>query len=341
MANRQARERIAAIRAQSEMGGGRSDGHISYNSFLMNFIADLNEKEERGIVAGYKRIRNAAKHAVPIRSRNVLTAEGEPTPRAQRILAYKSSIAKRERNPLGYGNLEVGPTPRPNDAEHKNMTLPADSLRRLEAQFSTGRRSNGSGGGGSGDGTARSGSGSGTARSTRSNGSGKGTARYSSPRWSDVSSLSSGFNSYRSMDSNMTDISIGDIDALGAQRLRLEQRINMLNSKMAMRATTSPKMGLFGNKNKKKETQQLSSLSVRSGAKLPGVVGEREEDEGQRGSPGSGRLSSGRKSARSQSSSTGRRIVHLGETGNPELKTTSRSVTTKLMRTLADAMNEV
>ena len=61
MTTRAARERIAKIRAQSELGAGRSDGHISYNSFLMNFIADLNNKEERAIVAGFKRQRDAAR----------------------------------------------------------------------------------------------------------------------------------------------------------------------------------------------------------------------------------------------------------------------------------------
>ena len=60
MSTKKARARIAAIRAQSEFGAGRSDGHISYNSFLMNFIADLNENEERAIVDGYKRIRKNA-----------------------------------------------------------------------------------------------------------------------------------------------------------------------------------------------------------------------------------------------------------------------------------------
>jgi hypothetical protein len=336
MSTRAARERIAAIRSQSEFGDGRSDGHISYNSFLMNFIGDLNDREERAIVGGFQRTRKAASHGVPVRSRNVLMAEGEPTPRAQRILREKSRTAIRDRNPIGYGNLQIGPTPRYHSGKGSvaPSPMPADSLHRLEQQFS--QRS-----GGSQRHTARSGGntarsqqsplshrsqhnqrsqrshrsptvGALTARSTAS----KGTA-YSSPRWSDMSSLSSGFNSYRSMDSNMTDISMGDIDALAAQKIRLEQRINTINKKMTMRATMSPKMKYFSKAKQQRKEEEKND----------------DDDE---------RLES--LSMQSNGSNTNRRqhnIVHLGETGNPAIVHTSRSETTKLMNTLANHLGNL
>jgi hypothetical protein len=314
MTTRKAREKIAAIRAQSELGDGRSDGHISYNSFLMNFIADLNDREERAIVSGFKRLRRAANSSVPIRTRNVLMAEGEPTPRAQKILREKSRKAVRERNPIGYDNLQIGPTPRYDDLAHQQNdsrnNIPADSLHRLEQQFSSRSRGGRSDRSHKSQKTSRSSGTPRTARSTKSNG----TQQYSSPRWSDLSSLSSGFSSYRSMDSNMTDVSVGDIDALAAQKLRLEQKINTINSRMAMHATKSPKMKHFSKGIDGGERLESSRSNVNS------IIG-----------------STGRSKMRGNDVT--KNIIHLGETGNPEIVQTSRSETTKLMNTLASRLS--
>ena len=111
----------------------------------------------------------------------------------------------------------------------------------------------------------------------------------------------------------MTDISMGDIDALAAQKLRLEQRINTINNKMTLRATMSPKMKYFSNDKKKhreeKDDERLESLSMKS---------------------------NGSNTSRRQHN-----IVHLGETGNPAIVHTSRSETTKLMNTLANHLGNL
>ena len=114
----------------------------------------------------------------------------------------------------------------------------------------------------------------------------------------------------------MTDISLGDIDALAAQKLRLEQRINTLNAKMVNRAASSPKMSL------KKRKNGTSTLTKE-------MLSSRDEDEDRNGNSNT----SGRSSKK--------KMVHLGESCNPVIKQTSRSETTKLMRSLADSLAEI
>ena len=334
MTTRAARERIAAIRAQSELGNGRSDGHISYNSFLMNFIADLNDKEERAIVAGFKRLRDDARHGVPVRCKNVLLAEGEPTPRHQKHLRKLSKTAERGRNPIVFGSNQKtprfsrGPTPRTGRSEHSTSSNPRHSTRLLERQF-TGRQSQSNFHGNKSSRILH------TSRSRRSEISlnSARSSNFRSPRFSDLSSLSLGLESYRSMDSHMTDISIGDIEALTAQQQQLERRIRRINSELAMKATKSPKMKLFSTNHRQ------SPVLKRSGSQLgavPGGMLDRRIDL--QPSP----LKSSR-SARTNRSDAHlnpvpmQQKLYLGESIKP-VPQTSRSETTKLMKSLASQL---
>lgn len=129
--NKKARARIAAIRAQNNLV--LSDGHISYNAHTMNFIADLNEREEKAIVNGYKRLRRQAYTGGHVRPTNVLLAEGEPTPRHQKYLQRMSRTAIRQRNPLGYGNSVLSGTPRP----RATRSAPQQSNYLLQRQFTS------------------------------------------------------------------------------------------------------------------------------------------------------------------------------------------------------------
>lgn len=295
-------------------------------------------------MAGFRRLREDAQHGVPIRSRNVLLAEGEPTPRHQKHLRMLSKSATRGRNPIIFTKTprtSRGPTPRTSrsvrsirsdrsDRSDRSTasTNPRQSTRLLEQQFSArqGQRNaerplN----------TSRFKRSETSLRSARSAHS----QSYRSPRFSDLSSLASGLDSYRSMDSYMTDVSLGDIEALTAQQYQLERKIRRINSELAIKATTSPKMERFSTKHRG------SPVLRRSGSGTLGVGGVVPGTAALKASP----LVSGRRSQRLGGGTSHRHGSHLNPVlQNPKMylgenikpvPQTSRSETAKLMKSLA------
>ena len=284
-------------------------------------------------MAGFRRLREDAQHGMPIRSRNVLLAEGEPTPRHQKHLRMLSKTASRGRNPITFARTprtSRGQTPRTSRSVRSDRsttsTNPRQSTRLLEQQFSESRSRR----------NARSGSD--TSRSRRSEMSMQSarsahSQNYKSPRFSDLSSMASGLESYRSMDSHMTDVSLGDIEALTAQQYQLERKIRRINSELAIKATTSPKMERFSTKHRGSPVLRRSGSALGVSRVLPGtskleaspLVSSRSRQAG----GGTSRRHSSHLNPVSQNPK-----MYLGE-NIKAVPQTSRSETTKLMKSFA------
>ena len=204
-----------------------STGHISYDTEMINFLGDVHAREEKQITKCWARTRTeltsaAGKyHGV----RNVLLAEGEPTPRKMRVLKRRSAQAKVEPHPFGIGSLE----------------MPEEELARLSAR-SAGRRNA---------------SQPLTARSTASNASYAPSIRAaqailrsdalhtlsSSLPWESRSNDSeSQISTFRSVSSNASDISLSDIENLELKRTLLQEKLNRIDERLLRRATNSPKV---------------------------------------------------------------------------------------------------